>query len=587
MSPAELEAAIVRPVEALGAVAEPALVAELVATVVNQPAALPSLQFTLFELAECRPDRSLTMDDYRRLGGVDQAIAARAEQLYQAADVDGRAAIRRVFDQLVVVDVDSEPTGRRSPRSDLGDSACDRRQTIVDEWSAARLLTLDHDPRTRVPTVQVAHEALLRSWPRLRQWITEDRDAIAERHHLREAAAEWQRMNRDEAGLYRGVRLDAALDALDDSPLPPSETEFLDASRAFRAREELEAQDRIDRQTRANRRLRAQLAAIAVALVVALIVGFIALDQRGQAQAERDAADAARDAMRSTERDAAEAARARSRTPSATLPMRHGAMRPPASSPPPPTPTSPSIPSDRYCWGSERSTPRRTSTGPSCPRRSNALHRAVSENRLLVTVPDVGGTLDWNPTNDTFVTEGPEESGMVDIRSATTGESILSWRGDDIDINDVEFSADGTMLAVAGDDGVLKVFDPSDGSLISTVVGGGDAVEYPSFSADGTRLLAQWTDEEKIRTVDPATGETLAEFDGCRSLDRGQPRRPPRDRWPGRGTVWGDLRRRIGRAGGGADRGGTIEQLVMEPQRQHGRRGRRRRGDPDLRCGDR
>ena len=235
MSPAELEAAIVRPVEALGSVAEPALVAELVATVVNQPAALPSLQFTLFELAECRPDRSLTMDDYRRLGGLDQAIAARAEQLYQGTDADGRAAVRRVFEQLVVVDVDSEPTGRRSPRADLGGSGATV-QTIVDEWSAARLLTLDHDPRTRVPTVQVAHEALLRSWPRLRQWITEDRDTIAERHHLREAAAEWLRMNRDEAGLYRGVRLDAALDALDDSPLPPSETEFLDASRTFRAR---------------------------------------------------------------------------------------------------------------------------------------------------------------------------------------------------------------------------------------------------------------------------------------------------------------------------------------------------------------
>ena len=85
MSPAELEAAIVRPVEAIGATAEPALVAELVAAVVDQPAALPSLQFTLYELAERRPDRSLTLADYRELGGVDAAIAARAEKLYQAA----------------------------------------------------------------------------------------------------------------------------------------------------------------------------------------------------------------------------------------------------------------------------------------------------------------------------------------------------------------------------------------------------------------------------------------------------------------------------------------------------------------------
>ena len=75
----ELEAAIVRPVSASGATAEPALVAELIAAAVDQPVALPSLQFTLFELADRRADRCLTIDDYRDLGGLDQAIAARAE----------------------------------------------------------------------------------------------------------------------------------------------------------------------------------------------------------------------------------------------------------------------------------------------------------------------------------------------------------------------------------------------------------------------------------------------------------------------------------------------------------------------------
>ncbi len=380
-----------------------------------------------------------------------------------------------------MVDVDSEPTGRRSSRADLGDSG-GAAQVVVDEWSAARLLTLDHDPRTRVPTVQVAHEALLRTWPRLRQWITEDRDTIAERHHVREAAAEWQRMDRDEAGLYRGVRLDAALAALDDSPMPPLETEFLDASRAFRAREELEAQERIDRQARANRRLRAQLAAIAVALVVALIVGFVALDQRGQAQAQRDAADAAR--RDATARELAAAA-------DANIDI---------------------DPERSMLLGLRAVDTTKSVDGTVLPVALDALHRAVSETRLLATAPDTGGRLAWDPAGDTFVTEGPEESGIVDIRSATTGESVRSWRGDDVDINDVAYSADGTMLAVAGDDGVLKVFDPSDGSLISTVQGSGP-VWSPSFSADGTRLLAQWIQEEKVRTVDPATGETLAEAD--------------------------------------------------------------------------
>src|SRR4029077_6336661 len=78
--------------------------------------------------------------------------------------------------------------------------------------------------------------------------------------------------------------------------------------------------------------------------------------------------------------------------------------------------------------------------GTVLPEALNALHRAVRENRMLATVPNVGGKMDWNPTNDTFVTEGPEDSGMVDIRSATTGESILSWRGNATDINDVKYS---------------------------------------------------------------------------------------------------------------------------------------------------
>ena len=77
--------------------------------------------------------------------------------------------------------------------------------------------------------------------------------------------------------------------------------------------------------------------------------------------------------------------------------------------------------------------------------------------------PKSGGRLDWSPTGDVFVTEGVEESGMVDIRSATTGESVLTFRGDDVDVNDVRFSADGTKLAVTGDDGSADVWDPVTG----------------------------------------------------------------------------------------------------------------------------
>ena len=205
MAPAGLEEAIVRPLEAIGARAEPALVAEMIAAVADQPAALPSLQFTLFELAQRRTDRCLTLEDYRNLGGVAAAIASRAENLYLSLDEPGRAATRRLFERLVVFGAEGEATSRRSHRSALanGDQAVEV-EAVIDRWTAARLLTADVDPRTRVPVVQVAHEALLGTWPRLGEWLEEDREAILALNHLQESSASWLQLQRDDGALVSG-----------------------------------------------------------------------------------------------------------------------------------------------------------------------------------------------------------------------------------------------------------------------------------------------------------------------------------------------------------------------------------------------
>ena len=169
MSPADLEAAIVEPAERVGGRVERSLVAELVSAVVDEAAALPALQYTLYELAERSPTKRLELAAYRELGGVGGAIASRAERLYSSLDDGERIAVRRMFERLVVVGAEGEPTRRRAARTELSGLGADRSvEAVIDQWAQARLLTLDRDPRTRVPTVELAHEALLREWPRLR-----------------------------------------------------------------------------------------------------------------------------------------------------------------------------------------------------------------------------------------------------------------------------------------------------------------------------------------------------------------------------------------------------------------------------------
>jgi WD40 repeat protein/DNA-binding SARP family transcriptional activator len=484
MSAAELEAAVVGPAERVGARVDQALVAELVAAVVDEPAALPSLQYTLYELADRSDDGVLTLAAYRDLGGVDAAIAARAEALYRSLDDADRDTVRRAFERLVVVSAEGEPTRRRAPRSELAALVPGRSiDDTVEAWVHARLLTSDRDPATREPTVEVAHEALLREWPRLRDWIEEDRDAIVAAGQLRDAAATWDQLDRDPGALYRGTRLEIALERTGPraDTLPPREREFLDASRDERDRERRQERERVERQARSNRRLRLQLAGLAVALVVALVGGLVAVDQRQRADSRGRVA---------TARELAAAAVA----------------------------NLDADPERSILLALEAVELTRSDDGSALPEAEEALHRAVTASRIVLSVPGLGGALDWSPDGTVFVTEGPEDTGLVDIRDARTGESVRRFVGHDVhinggDINFVAFSHDGTKLATAGDDGTARVWDPRTGAeLWSFGAHDEETVTDVSFSPDDSELAAVWQQKQILRVFDLTTGRLVREL---------------------------------------------------------------------------
>ena len=141
----------------------------------------------------------------------------------------------------------------------------------------------------------------------------------------------------------------------------------------------------------------------------------------------------------------------------------------------------------------------------------DALHRAVGASRIRLRVPGLGGALDWSPDGTLFVTEGPEDSGRIDVRDARTGESVRTFPAHDPDVNLVAFSPDGARLATTGDDGTLKLWEPRSGRHLRTFTGRGP-VWGAAFSPDGTRVAASWWEESAVRVFDVATGRRVAEI---------------------------------------------------------------------------
>ena len=319
LGPDEIERSIVEPVHRSGGRTERGLVARIVADVVDQPSALPLLQFALTELWQRADGGELTLADYEAIGGVPGAVASLAEASFNELAGADRAAARKLFCALVTPGDGGPDTRRRVRRTDL--SAIDGDDELIDRFGRDRLLTFDHHPGTREQTVDLAHEALLTGWPRLAGWLDEDRSRLRLRHHLAQAASAWDSGGRDDGDLYAGARLVAAEELDEAAGLDPTEREFLAASIAARARQE-EARRR---QVRRLRRVLVGLAAVAFVAISAGIVAGVATRR-----ADREAANAmvAADTAEQARREAADAASAAETLVLASTAERMAATRP-------------------------------------------------------------------------------------------------------------------------------------------------------------------------------------------------------------------------------------------------------------------
>ncbi|MEU6069571.1 AAA family ATPase [Streptomyces sp. NPDC047082] len=242
LTTAELREAVTGPAKAVGVELEPGL-AELIVREVStdgprgahDAGVLPLLSHALLATWQRRKAGRLTLAGYRAAGGIQGAVAATAERAWSGLDPAARTAARLLLLRLVRLSEDTQATRRRGTRRQLAQESTDPGKTeeSLEALVRARLVTLDAE------TVEITHEALLHAWPRLRDWIDEDRNGNLLRQRLEEDGRAWEGSDRDTSLLYRGSRLEQAhnwVKSAGDAFLTRSAVEFLAASVRLRRR---------------------------------------------------------------------------------------------------------------------------------------------------------------------------------------------------------------------------------------------------------------------------------------------------------------------------------------------------------------
>ncbi len=295
LNPEELERSICGPAEVVGMSLEAALVARIVQEVGDQPGALPLLQYALTETFEHSQDGQLNLTAYEASGGVLGALGRRAEEIYSGLEKTEQEMVRQLFLRLVTLGEGVEDTRRRVMLAEIeaaGSQLSEGFNPVIDRYGRYRLLTFDHDPATRAPTVEVAHEALLREWSRLRGWLDESRDDVRTQRLLAGAMGEWQENRKDLGFLLRGTRLDQFALWAEDSNIALTEDEniYLAASLEKRKEREVAEAERQFHETELERRSRRFLWGIvgvfAISAVLAVVLSIYSFGQRQAAQTQ-------------------------------------------------------------------------------------------------------------------------------------------------------------------------------------------------------------------------------------------------------------------------------------------------------------
>jgi WD40 repeat protein len=239
MKAEEMQAAIELPAKKMNVKLEEKLIQRILDDVKQEPGNLPLLEFALTQLWKKQSRGQLTHQAYSEIGGVAKALSNHAEAVYGKLSEGEQKQAQRIFLQLVRLGEGTEHTRRVATRGKVGEE-CWELIRRTDGLADARLVVTGRNEATGEETVEVAHEALIREWGRLQEWIESDRPFLAWLDQLQTAMAQWN-ADKDEGALLRGKPLVIAEDWLQKRQKDlTNEREYIEKSLALREREKAE-----------------------------------------------------------------------------------------------------------------------------------------------------------------------------------------------------------------------------------------------------------------------------------------------------------------------------------------------------------
>ncbi len=473
-----------------------------------EPGSLPLLSHALLATWERRCGRTFTHEGYRASGGVRSAIAETAESVFtDQLNQAQKDLARDIFLRLTELGEGTEDTRRRATLNELTHRSEEAIQlrAVLNTLADARLITLNED------TAEVAHEALIREWQRLHEWLSQDREGLLLHRHLTDSASEWEARSHDTGELYRGARLAQTREwaSVNEQRLNPAERAFIAASieqeqqaalerEAQRQRELKSAMELAETQSRATKQLRRRALFLTGAFVLAVALATLAVFFGNQANHN---ATAAQNNAEVAQQNAATANTSKIQAQSELHIATSRELAAAAIS------NLDDDPERSLLLALQAESAADTSEA------ENALHRSLLATRVRLVLHHASQvwSVTFSPDGTRIATASQDKTGK--IWDAKTGQLLLTLTGHTDSVNGIVYSPDGKRIATSSDDHTAKVWDAATGEALLTLSGHTDVVSRIAFSPDGSRLVTA-SGDKTLKVWDAVTGRELLTISG-------------------------------------------------------------------------